>query len=142
MLKVSIVKFCSFYPVNPSDLEIIKSVNRFDRNTVKAYLFATVFTGLGYCLTPIFINFVNCVISEEDFKYDLPMKATFPFDITKWPNYVTIYAIFCYVTYETILISVSISNFFPTFLKNLTFRLALILFSSAVVSTSAHILTF
>lgn len=93
-------------------METLKPVNKFIQTIAKAYLLSTVVTGLGYCLTPIFMNFMSCVLSDGDFKYDLPMKASFPFDITNWINYVAVYISFCFNTYETILISVAVDSFF------------------------------
>ena len=93
-------------------LESIRRVNKFNRNVAKAYLFATVVTGLGYVLTPILKNFYNCVLSDGIFKYDLPMKGAFPFDIRKLENYVAVYIWYSFNTYQTIFISVAVDSFF------------------------------
>lgn len=70
------------------------------------YFFACVVTGVGYWSAPLVKNFVNCVIYEESFVYELPMKAAVPFDTTVWQNYVIVFVVYLVSIYEAIMISV------------------------------------
>lgn len=84
------------------DSETFRKIIKFERTLTLLYLAASSFTGLGMVIAPAAINFYT-----EDFYAEMPVKSAFLYDITQMPAYIATYALFTYVVYTTVLISVS-----------------------------------
>lgn len=81
--------------------------NKFERRLTFAYLVSGSLTGLSYCVRPLIANLINGFVYDSEYSYEMPMKASFLYDITKSPAYEITYASYCYAVYLTVLLSVS-----------------------------------
>lgn len=89
--------------LDPVEFEWIKKV---DRSGISIYMFSSITTGLFYCFEPMIRNLVKIAIASGEFDYELPYKASFPFDITFPPFYVIVYASQIWATYAEVIFSV------------------------------------
>lgn len=93
--------------VDKSKIDKMKRVNQFDRMTTFMYLASTLLTGGGYIVKAIVSNVMD-LIKGNCFPYIIPFKASFHYDLMHWPAFLVTYAIFSYIIYAVIFISVSV----------------------------------
>lgn len=86
--------------------ETIRWMEKGEKYSASLFLVTASATGLFYILAPIFNMFVEVVIRKQKFNYNLPFKASFPYDVTFFPSYVITYFLESFGTYLTVIFSV------------------------------------
>lgn len=84
-----------------------KRINQVDKVIALAYLFAALFTGLGYALVPIITNLYYVITFQPKLNFEMPVRAAFLYDVKKSPGYELSYLGLCCTAYLIIFINVS-----------------------------------
>jgi hypothetical protein len=86
---------------------LLAKVNKIDRSVATAYLVSATFKGLAMCLIPIGKNVLAWLLDNGNYNYDMPMKATYYYDVKESPAFEVTYLSVCLGIYVTVLMSVS-----------------------------------
>lgn len=91
-------------------MRIIRAVNDNCKKLAGAYLFSASFTGVAYGLRPFLLNLVNFGITYKEFSYEMPMKSSFFYDVSKSPAYELSCLTFFFGSFAVVTMSVSQVN--------------------------------
>ena len=85
---------------------IIKQVKRINIMTTKLYLIVGGMTGISYWAIPLLINLMNFIMVTGESYREIPMKSSFPYNVSLSPAYEITYAMYSYTTFVVVVTNV------------------------------------
>ena len=86
--------------------KIMKQVKRINTLTTKIYLIAGGTTGISFCAIPLLMNLMNFILVTGESSQEMPMKSSFPYNVSLSPAYEITYAISSYMIFVVVVINV------------------------------------